>query len=283
MKIFIFTYNNTIITSIIQFFRPPGPNTRFKWLNTTNINLVMKQYEKKYNDYKFFGAVPIDFDNPMVSDILFNDYNELYNNDIKRIGFVFNLDRHDQGGSHWVALYCNLDKKLIYFFDSYGTNPYQDEKYKNICILMSRIYNYLNNSLNSKWSNYINNLYTKYNDNEIKSCVREYNNNIDFINKSGTLSNYIDFNDFKSNNIDINFANIRHQYDNSECGVYSIYFILNMLLDDNNFYNKFYILLDNKNKVITGKDNNKRIDDNLVNQCRDVYFNFTDLIIDNSF
>ena len=56
-----------------------------------------------------------------------------------------------------------------------------------------------------------------------------------------------------------------------------------MLLDDNNFYNKFYIQLNDKNKIISGKKTNNRIDDNTVNQCRDVYFNFTDLIIDNSF
>jgi len=269
---------------ITQYFRPPGPTTRFKWLNTTNINLVMKQYEKKYDDFKFYGAVPIDFDNPMISDILFIDYNDLFNKGITRIGFIFNLDRHDQSGSHWIALYCNLDKKLIYFFDSYGTNPYKDDKYKNISILMSRIGNYLNNSLSNDWSKSINNLYEKYNDNNIDYCVKTYKNNIKLINQSGSISNNIDFNYYNNKNIDINFANIRHQYANSECGVYSIYFILNMLLDDNNFYNNFYYdKLDDKNDVISGKKTFKRIDDNVVNKCRDEYFNFTDIIIDNSF
>jgi len=265
------------------FFRPPGPQTQFKWLNTTNINLVMKQYEKKYNDFKFYGAVPIDFDNPLVSEILFIDYNDLFNNNINRIAFVFNLDRHDQNGSHWVALFCNLKTKLIYFFDSYGTNPFKDNKYENIAILMIRIYNYLDNSLNEKWKKIINKLHTLYDNNNINKCLNEYESNYNMIINSGKLSNDIDFNNFINNDIDINFANIRHQYGNSECGVYSLYFILNMLLDDNNFYKKFYENLSNKNGYVSGKNTNKRINDNLVNQCRDEYFNFTDLLIDNKF
>src|SRR5690606_33822133 len=42
-------------------FRPSGPQGKFEWLNTININESMKQYEEKYADFKWLGAVPIDF------------------------------------------------------------------------------------------------------------------------------------------------------------------------------------------------------------------------------
>ena len=36
---------------------------------------------------------------------------------------VINLDPHDKPGSHWVALYFDLKKMEIYYFDSYGIYP----------------------------------------------------------------------------------------------------------------------------------------------------------------
>ena len=35
---------------------------RFRWLSTTDIEKVLKQYEKKYPDFKNIGPTPIDFD-----------------------------------------------------------------------------------------------------------------------------------------------------------------------------------------------------------------------------
>ena len=59
-------------------FRPDGPEGKFEWLNTIHINDVMSQYEKKYNDFKFFGAVPIDFDDLPFLGIKDINFNELY-------------------------------------------------------------------------------------------------------------------------------------------------------------------------------------------------------------
>jgi Ulp1 family protease len=36
----------------------------------------------------------------------------------QRFGAVFNLDKHDQPGSHWVSLFICVPKKTIVFFDS---------------------------------------------------------------------------------------------------------------------------------------------------------------------
>ena len=31
---------------------------------------------------------------------------------------VFNLDEHDESGSHWVSLYVDIPHKIIFYFDS---------------------------------------------------------------------------------------------------------------------------------------------------------------------
>ena len=34
---------------------------------------------------------------------------------------MFNLDNHDEDGSHWVSFFCDFDRNAIYYFDSYDT------------------------------------------------------------------------------------------------------------------------------------------------------------------
>lgn len=42
----------------------------------------------------------------------------------KRMGFVMNLDKSNQPGSHWVAVYIDADRdKSIEYYDSYGKEP----------------------------------------------------------------------------------------------------------------------------------------------------------------
>lgn len=122
-------------------FRPLGPQTRFKWLNTVNINDIMEQYESKYTDFKFFGAVPMNFkDLGLKTQSRPSDYQRSRLHDLARlsvpdllaqgktkIGIVFNLDEHWEVGSHWVALFADFANKHVYFFDSYGTLP--DDRY----------------------------------------------------------------------------------------------------------------------------------------------------------
>jgi hypothetical protein len=207
-------------------FRPNGPEGKFEWLNTLHINDVMSQYEDKYKDFKFFGAVPIDFDDLPFAGIRDIDYGELMDSGIKRIGFVFNLDEHWQSGSHWVALFSDLEKNQIYFFDSYGIRP--EKRIRN---LVERI---------SKWC---------YSKDYCNSECSELNLTDSFMNK--TSKNKIE------SKLQVEYNHNRHQYKNSECGVYSLNFILR-LLNGESFEN------------IT---ENGLLDDD-VNKCRDVYFKF---------
>ena len=206
-------------------FRPIGPEGKFEWLNTTQINEVMEQYEQKYPDFKFFGAVPIDFDDLPFLNIKNINYDELYEKK-KKLGFVFNLDEHWKSGSHWVALYTDLEKSQIYFFDSYGKRP--EKRIRN---LVKRI---------SRW-------------------CHSHHNCKDVCSITDGSSSYMrrDFKNKLEDQLDVEYNRNRHQYKNSECGVYSLNFILR-LLNGNTF------------EEIT---ETKVLDDE-INECRDVYFRF---------
>ena len=51
-----------------------------------------------------------------------------------KIGIIFNSDPHTKSGSHWIALFIDLQKKFIFYFDSNG-----DKIPKRIDILVKRI------------------------------------------------------------------------------------------------------------------------------------------------
>jgi hypothetical protein len=123
-------------------WRPKGPQGKFTWLDTFNIKDSMEQYEKRYPDFKFLGAVPIDFDELPNLGIASLDFNKLVKKDKKtKIGIIFNLDEHDKGGSHWVSMYADIEDGHVYFSDSYGIEPEN-----RIRIFMKRVADYIKKS-----------------------------------------------------------------------------------------------------------------------------------------
>jgi len=99
-----------------------------EWLSNHDISKVLKQYEKTYPEFKYFEPSPIDFDKKpkqkygkCVSDELCQFKLEpLLRKGKRKIGFVFNLDKHTQDGSHWVSMFLDIDDHFIFFFDSTG-------------------------------------------------------------------------------------------------------------------------------------------------------------------
>lgn len=97
-----------------------------EWLSNYDIFNVLRQYEITYRDFEFIGPTTIDFDTKAkdlggkcVETELCTF--SLAKHKIKgkmKIGIVFNLDRHDQNGSHWVSLFIDISSKVIFFFDS---------------------------------------------------------------------------------------------------------------------------------------------------------------------
>ena len=120
------TFKNPEIQNDIKenSFAPTTPlewkNNQNEWLSSNEIIDVMKQYEESYSDFKFFGPSPIDFDKVMYKnkcvwpEICNINVPNLYERKYRKIGFIFNTDTHDKGGSHWVAMYLDLNLSLIH-------------------------------------------------------------------------------------------------------------------------------------------------------------------------
>jgi len=167
----------------LQVFKPEKPDSwninNREWLNTLDIRAVMDQYENKYDDFLFIGPVPIDFDYNLnfgqcvVDELCKINLKKINEDGINRLGVIFNLDKHNQSGSHWVAMFCSLPKKEICYWDSYGMKPPNE-----VTKLMNR-------------------LKKQGEDLDLKMKIK--------INEH------------------------RHQFKGSECGVYCINFIVNLL------------------------------------------------------
>jgi|Laugrespbdmm15sn_2_1035079.scaffolds.fasta_scaffold10429_3 hypothetical protein len=123
-----------------RYYRPSIPKEWLsdpdQWLDSNNIQDVMKQYEETYPHFKFYGANPIDFAAPDPYDKEAAAQNKCLNDDIcklnlkdllkrgkTQLGFVYNLDPSNKGGSHWIASFTDIPGHKTYYFDSYGMKP----------------------------------------------------------------------------------------------------------------------------------------------------------------
>jgi hypothetical protein len=189
-------------------FKPKGPPGKYEWLTTTHINAVINQYHTVYKDFLFLGAVPVDFDELPILGIHNLNFDTLKSNGKTKIGLIINLDEHWKDGSHWVALYNDIMKNQIYYFDSLGKEP------------PKRIRKFIN-----KMTKY---LYSKkYNRNlpinDVISDLKKMHTSK--INKNTKVH----LNNLLNGQFDIKYNHIQHQFEDSECGVYSMNFILNLV------------------------------------------------------
>ena len=127
--------DDNIKNKLLQYvFAPYQPKSwkknRNEWLSNFDISDVLRQYEKPYKNFKIIGPTPIDFNtrpNDMNGQCVWQDLCDFSlsrfitkNKDKTKLGIVFNLDRHDQGGSHWVSMFVDLEDKFVFYFDSAG-------------------------------------------------------------------------------------------------------------------------------------------------------------------
>lgn len=208
------TMKRDIQEYIFAPYSPPewkeNPN---EWLSNIDILNVLRQYEEKYENFEFIGPSPIDFDTKVNTnekcieqDVCTLSLKTQLKNKKNKIAIVFNLDRHDEPGSHWVSLFIDLECNFIFYFDSAG-NPIPNE----IKVLKDRLIK------------------------EAKGMhikIKYYDNN-------GT----------------------DHQKGNSECGMYSLFFIITMLDENMNMRQKRELF------------QKKMIPDKYVEQYRKIYFN----------
>jgi len=170
-------------------FAPDQPQEWSKnpneWLSNFDILGVLEQYETAYPEFEFIGPTPIDFDTKIrgkcvEKELCKIDVPKLIRSGKTKIGVVFNLDKHNEPGSHWVSLFIDTIDRFIFYFDSANNNTPPE-----INTLIRRIQSQLSEEKRSR-----------------KRDQREYS--------------------FYRNKI-------THQHNNTECGVYSLFFIVTML------------------------------------------------------
>jgi hypothetical protein len=187
-----------------------------EWLSNYDILNVLKQYEEKHPEFKFIGPTPIDFDSRPTgskscvwNDLCTFSLDSYIKRNVTQIGIIFNLDKHNESGSHWVSLFINIPNKTIFYFDSAA-----NKTPKEIKTFVKRVQTQGGGGWNGKGG-------YRY------------------------LENYPN----------------QHQKSDTECGMYSLYFIITMI--DNT------IPFEKRLKMFKSQ----KISDKQMENLRDVYFN----------
>lgn len=115
-----------------RIFSPDKPKDWKKdksaWLSNYDIFDVLHQYEESHPHFKIIGPTPIDFDSRPTDMNKQCVWEDLCNFSLRRfieqkktkLGIVFNLDKHDEGGSHWVSMFVDIEHRFIFYLDSAG-------------------------------------------------------------------------------------------------------------------------------------------------------------------
>ena len=208
-------------------FAPAQPHEWKKnpsaWLSNYDILGVLNQYEKTYASFFFIGPSSIDYDFKKPEEDMrcvcpnlcnFN-LQDQYAKGKRKIGVVFNLDKHDQGGSHWVSLFIDLDAGFIFYFDS-TAEPIPPQ---------------------------------------IRKFVQHVQNQSESMTPKIKLTYYEN-------------KKMEHQLQNNECGMYSLYFIITLLIKE-----KDGEKLTTSEAVALFLGKKGRITDKKMNKLRKDYFN----------
>jgi len=201
---------------------PEWKNNPDEWLSNFDIFEVLKQYEETHKNFKVIGPTPIDFDSRVPDEKGECVWKELCSFSLEKylkegktkIGIVFNLDKHNEPGSHWVSLFIDLENDFLFYLDSAG-----DKIPDEIDVLVKRVQK---QALELE-----------------KSKKLEFYENHPF----------------------------EHQKGNTECGMYSLFFIITMLTQkiDKKVFNDYRDVIKMFKK--------QRISDENVFRYRNIYFN----------
>jgi len=128
--------------------RPSQPKEWIKnpteWLSNFDIEKVLHQYDRiPENNYKFLGVYSIDFG--LTAKKLL-DIKPILKNNVKYIGFITNLSKSNEPGTHWTSSFFVLDPSLPsyggYYYDSTAHDIPSDLRivFKNIKIQCEKIF-----------------------------------------------------------------------------------------------------------------------------------------------
>lgn len=108
-----------------------------EWLSNFDIEKVLKQYEEiPAFKYKFYGVYSIDFGIKNGNTCSFSNHchidvkKMILNDKISYFGFITNLSKHNERGTHWTSSFFVFDPKLpsygAYYYDSTTGNIPKD-------------------------------------------------------------------------------------------------------------------------------------------------------------
>ena len=113
-------------------FAPDSPaewkNNPTAWLSNYDIRDVLRQYEDTHPEFMLLGPTPINYDTRIEEgkcvweELCRLSLKDLLARKKTKLGIVFNLDKHDEPGSHWTSLFVDSDEHKILYFDS-AVNP----------------------------------------------------------------------------------------------------------------------------------------------------------------
>jgi hypothetical protein len=196
-----------------------------EWLSNYDILAVLEQYEAAYPEFEFIGPTSIDFDAKLrtgkcvETELCTINVPKLVRSGKRKIAVVFNLDKHNEPGSHWVSLFIDADAELVFYFDSANNNT---PKQINVLInrIQAQIAKDMPTNLERKQFRFIRNKVT-------------------------------------------------HQQQNTECGMYSLFFIITMLTSQSEINPDINMSLEDRLKLFT----DHRIPDKFMVSYRNKYFN----------
>jgi|TARA_B110000093_G_scaffold182218_1_gene228253 hypothetical protein len=207
-------------------FAPPQPdewrNKPNTWLTNYDILGVLRQYEYTFPQFYFIGPSAIDYDyrkqdeemRCVCPNLCNFSLNEQYVKGKRKFGVIFNLDKHNQEGSHWVSLFIDIDERFVFYFDSTSD-----------------------------------------------SIPTEINRFISTVMRQGNeMVPQIEFTRYENKKME-------HQRQNNECGMYSLFFIITMLIREKDGQK---LTSNDVIKLFLGKKG--RIPDKDMNVLRDTYF-----------
>lgn len=114
--------NRDLLNKIRFFtFKPKFTKTENNWLSTNDITNVLKQYENFDLSFHYAGTFPSDF-----YKVFSFDWDTLFAS--SKSALVLNLDKHDEPGSHWVAVFVDNLHRTVELFDSTGVPPPREIK-----------------------------------------------------------------------------------------------------------------------------------------------------------
>jgi hypothetical protein len=143
----------------INELKPSQPiewiNNKTEWLSNFDIEKVMIQYEKdKTFNYKFHGVFTIDFGlKNKDGTCKYYDNCEINMKDIitsgkKYFGFITNLCKNDEPGTHWTSSFFILDPE----YDNYGAYYYDSVK-RPIPRLLKPVFDDIQKQMNKIYPN----------------------------------------------------------------------------------------------------------------------------------